>query len=443
MFNKKKFIFITAAFWYFLMHVSYSQWYEVTNLPETWNTWVLDAFDSLTATGPSNINHLFITTDGGFNWNSVTRPSYIDDISIIGENKIWICNSNGEIWATKNGGDSWELQFYNQQQTEFMNYIEFFDSLSGVAMGDAPTNNKPALFLRTTDGGQNWQSMNDTCLIGLWSGDLWRCVDFVNINIGYFYSYMEMPRKLYRTTDGGSTWKKIGESMGCHTLKFYDENIGIVKGESCPDSVCHPQIYRTIDGGDTWELVSTDSIGWGMDIEFIPGNPTDVWMIAGNRGYFSSDTGKTWIEQFYLPDFHTDSGFLDIVFADSEKGWLVGREKSPSLKPHLYYTKNGGFGGIVSIKEEHLLPPNYYLYQNYPNPFNPHTRIKFRIAEMQFVTLKVYDVLGKEIFILINEEIDAGEHEIDLEANGLSSGVYFYQLQAGDFLITKKLILLK
>ena len=85
----------------------------------------------------------------------------------------------------------------------------------------------------------------------------------------------------------------------------------------------------------------------------------------------------------------------------------------------------------------------FSLTQNYPNPFNPSTTIKYKIPELNFVTLKVYDVLGKEVAILINEEKPAGSYSVELNAIALPSGIYFYKLQAGSFVETKKMVLLK
>ena len=83
------------------------------------------------------------------------------------------------------------------------------------------------------------------------------------------------------------------------------------------------------------------------------------------------------------------------------------------------------------------------MIQNYPNPFNPATTIKYSIPELSFVILKVYDVLGNEIVALINEEIPAGSYEIEFNATDLPSGAYFYRLQAGSFVETKKMVLMK
>jgi hypothetical protein len=101
--------------------------------------------------------------------------------------------------------------------------------------------------------------------------------------------------------------------------------------------------------------------------------------------------------------------------------------------------------GIVTEVEEELsiLPKKYTLKQNYPNPFNPTTTIKYSIPKLSFVTLKVFDVLGNEVAVLVNEDKPVGKYEVEFDASNLSSGVYFYQIQAGDFIDTKKMILLK
>jgi len=101
-------------------------------------------------------------------------------------------------------------------------------------------------------------------------------------------------------------------------------------------------------------------------------------------------------------------------------------------------------GIMVEIDEEnYILLDNYKLLQNYPNPFNPTTTITYQIPELSFVTLKVYDVLGSQIVTLINEEKSIGSYEVEFNASSLPSGVYFYQLKAGSFVETKKMILMK
>lgn len=93
--------------------------------------------------------------------------------------------------------------------------------------------------------------------------------------------------------------------------------------------------------------------------------------------------------------------------------------------------------------DEDIILNEFELSQNYPNPFNPSTKISFKIAEAGFTSLKVFDVLGNELTILVNEEKPAGTFEIEFHGDGLTSGIYFYQLRAGVFIKTKKMVLMK
>ncbi len=117
---------------------------------------------------------------------------------------------------------------------------------------------------------------------------------------------------------------------------------------------------------------------------------------------------------------------------------------------------DGTFEYSNTIEVEINSPTKFSLEQNYPNPFNPSTKIKYAIPtppsssplamgrnEVGFVTLKVFDVLGKEVATLVNEEKSAGSYHVDFNASHLASGIYYYQLRAGDYSETKKMILMK
>ena len=105
----------------------------------------------------------------------------------------------------------------------------------------------------------------------------------------------------------------------------------------------------------------------------------------------------------------------------------------------------------TGVEDEKSLAKEFYLEQNYPNPFNPSTKIKYTIPSViasgtkqsQLVTLKVYDVLGNEFATLVNKEQPAGTYEFEFNADGLTSGIYFYKLQAGTFTETRKMLLMK
>jgi hypothetical protein len=109
---------------------------------------------------------------------------------------------------------------------------------------------------------------------------------------------------------------------------------------------------------------------------------------------------------------------------------------------------NSGFWYSASLitdvdDENTLIPFDFDLFQNYPNPFNPTTTIKYSLAEGSFVSIKVYDILGRLIVTLVNEERPIGYHQVQFNAVSLASGTYFYRMEAGDHVFVKKLIVLK
>ena len=107
------------------------------------------------------------------------------------------------------------------------------------------------------------------------------------------------------------------------------------------------------------------------------------------------------------------------------------------------YTWIGSLWNPVGVENEGQPVTDYALTQNYPNPFNPSTQIKFAIKEAGFVTLKVYDVLGKEVATLVKGDFTAGSYNVSFDASGLASGIYFYRLESGSFVQTNKMMLLK
>ncbi|GBD86931.1 hypothetical protein BMS3Abin03_00856 [bacterium BMS3Abin03] len=140
------------------------------------------------------------------------------------------------------------------------------------------------------------------------------------------------------------------------------------------------------------------------------------------------------------------TAIFDIIFPDSLHGFAVGKNGAIiKFKPEI----------INSIEENNLpVPDDFKLFQNYPNPFNPSTKIKFTISKspllggdrrggLQFAKLVVYDILGNEVAALVNRELPAGNHEVEFDGSNLPGGVYFYRLQAGSFVSSKKMILLR
>jgi plastocyanin len=134
--------------------------------------------------------------------------------------------------------------------------------------------------------------------------------------------------------------------------------------------------------------------------------------------------------------------------------WVYAHVFTSAGNNPYYCALHGGPGGQgmsgviivqnpVGVPEDELTVAKFKLQQNYPNPFNPITMIKYQVPEISLVTIKVYDVLGKEMETLINEEKPAGTFEVEFNGGVLSSGIYFYRIKAGDFVETKKMVLMK
>jgi len=119
---------------------------------------------------------------------------------------------------------------------------------------------------------------------------------------------------------------------------------------------------------------------------------------------------------------------------------VVGNPGSIVFDPGNWILKNNT---IITSMEDLTFPVQFSLEQNYPNPFNPNTVISYQTPVSGNVILKVYDVLGNEVATLVNGQVEAGKHNIDFDASGLNSGVYFYKIEIGSFVDTKKMILLK
>ncbi len=165
-------------------------------------------------------------------------------------------------------------------------------------------------------------------------------------------------------------------------------------------------------------------MSWKVSVLFPPPIGAVELVSTENTFWIAEDN---WVVLDIVPTNHVDLSFLGI-----------DPFSIPGLKTELT-------DEIVSVGEVPKLPNAITLYQNYPNPFNPSTTIKFRIIENEFVSLKIYDLLGNEIATLVEEEKPAGEYNIDFKTYDLqlTSGVYFYRLKAGSFEETKSMILLK
>ena len=193
-----------------------------------------------------------------------------------------------------------------------------------------------------------------------------------------------------------------GTAPGCEGSGCHDQRVGIV---SAVTSGLDVEI--TVMGSESGEPVAGELVDENGDVvDFINvSNDTTFTLTAPSEGTFLVNGG------YKKPDREWDS--VSVVIA---------------------------LTGVGGTAEPTII---YKLYSNYPNPFNPSTKIKYTVAEKTFVSLKVYDVSGSEVSSIVNQEQAAGEYEFNFNAATLTSGVYFYTLQAGNFVETNKMRLMK
>jgi photosystem II stability/assembly factor-like uncharacterized protein len=403
------------------------------------------------------------TTDGGATWTSqstVTKQR-LTKIQFVGANLGWAVGDSGIIIHTTNGGASWASQ--NSGTANCLLGISFTDAMTGWVAGGqllTPYYSYEGIILHTTNGGANWTSVYTGPAI-LWS------VSFVNRDTGFAVGDTAVTRGtggiILRTTDCGMSWNAYGWenslsnsqitepestarclffgpsfSVSFRCVQFTDDLTGWIVSETylLPFGWSAGCILRTTNAGVTWfanadvrqtEFTSShfvnSSTGWVVGSIYSGGGPAAIWL--------TTDAGSTWNTQFS----DTLPGTLqNIHFVDNTNGWAVGDNGT------ILHTTNGG---VTSVEGEQQVPSQFTLSQNYPNPFNPNTTIKYELPKSSMVRLSVYDMLGREASVLANERRDAGVHELTFDGSNLASGVYFYRLQAGDFVQAKTFILLK
>ncbi|MCH7972327.1 MAG: T9SS type A sorting domain-containing protein [Bacteroidetes bacterium] len=211
-------------------------------------------------------------------------------------------------------------------------------------------------------------------------------------------------------------------------VSFTDANNGTVVGGS-------GTILRTTDGGTTWVIQTSGTTEALFAVSFTDANNGIAVGVSGTI-LRTTDGGTTWVIQ----TSGTTNTLLGVYFTDVNTGTAVG-----SAGTILRYS-----GNVTAIEDSKTISPTkFILMQNYPNPFNPSTTIQYTISSEQFVTLKIYDLLGKEVATLVNERKSIGSYRINFDGSRLTSGVYFYRLQvytpgrAGSFTQTKKFVLLR
>ncbi len=324
------------------------------------------------ADGPGEI---FRTSDDGVVWDSVASlgSGWVQsfDVDSIAPSKALIFYASWSIFVSKDTGRSWVQLSAGLPHEE-----------GGVT---CLASNGPDLFDGTFDG---YGPINESDFSGIFRstdyGVHWNVVDTVRtpqcIAARGNLVLVGSEGGVYASTDSGRTWTTRNQNLGFSSLQFIGNNILATSGG----------IYRSVDNGNTWIAVDTSAVSstFGM-LSF---TPTDVYAVSG------------------IP--HTDLPRL-----------FMGPASEVVRAP---------ISGVTPVIEPpRTIPSSFSLSQNYPNPFNPSTAIGYQLSAVSRVSLKAYDVLGRLVKTLVNNEVEsAGNYEVRFDGSGLASGVYFYRLTA-------------
>ena len=431
-----------------------------TNIAATNNRFTSVSFcDTLNGWAIGNYGRIAKTVDGGNTWVYLFEPqisSFYARVFFLNENLGWICSNPG-LMKTTNGGATWDKKFKN----ESVNNVFFFDDKDGFII-------KAGRVMNTSDGGDTWMLNTNidvksfiynqfACGNNIWlydsdnkrlfySPDRGKTIEdtlfspfggitkifFLNGKIGWIVNNMG---RIAKTIDGGNTWEilpsisRTGWQIFISAIYFLDDNLGWI-------SITGTQILRTYDGGKSW--VSNDFPQTYCINSFFFFDENSGWAIGSLGNIFKTTNGGVdWAIQTKI----TSSELIDIFFVNDKIGWIVG-SNSTILK-----TTNGGITS-VDAKVEQTIPSDISLSQNYPNPFNPETTIRYKLQAASNVSLKVYDLLGREVATLVDEYKAAGIYQARFSVKtpymaSLPSSIYFYRLNAGSFVQTKKMLLLK
>lgn len=420
----KKLLFI-LLFTISLFHTSlFSQWFKQT-IPVNKPISGIKFIDSLKGWACTSISTLgdssFImhTTNGGVNWNIQLTVANIAlyAISIIDANTGYCGGSSGpgRLFKTTNGGVNWNEIGTPTRVTDMF----FVNKDSGWICNETST----ADVRTTTNGGATWQLRNS----GL--SDNINRLFFLNYSTGWAGStYFK------KTTNAGLNWVQIYDFATESILSMY-----FINEQTGWSGLSGAKIGKTTNGGLNWFIQ--------QPYNTISNNTTDIFL--------NNDTGWAGTGWFYKI-FKTTNAGLNWGYQSDTSGSIrisvINSNLAWSGSIGIAKTTNGGgpiiYVGLVNTNNN--IPRTYKLYQNYPNPFNSQTNIKFTITKRSVVSIKIFDILGREKTIWQSGKLlDAGTHGLQFDAGSFASGVYFYSITVSDesgstrFKETKKMVLIK
>jgi photosystem II stability/assembly factor-like uncharacterized protein len=440
-----KIFFLTLLFIPYIS--SYSQWESIemqvqTNLN---SVFFLDTLNGWIVGEDSTILH---TSNGGLDW--VSQPSGFsgsnnsyNDVFFTNDTLGWIVGGLGNfgiILHSPDGGKSWVKQSDEIRRLNSVCFIN--DTVGWIGGGWEYPGGK--IILKTSNRGLVW----DTLLIEDWTHSIFD-IEFVNENIGWAVGgvYPGWGNIIMKTTNGGDNWVTQLEdfyAVPIASCSFVSEQFGWI---SFANVILDPiGIMYTTDGGIHWNVQyrPANVYSWESYNSIIFVDENTGWAAGSRYDDFTFSTesiilhtsngGIYWQEQNVTSTTELNS----IFFINENEGWVVGDSGTV-----LHTTTGGQIYNEVEIVYDSMQAFDLELSQNYPNPFNPTTTIKYSIPTESFVRIKIYNLIGEEVATLVNEEKTIGNYEVEFNATSLPSGIYFYQLKAGKFVETKKMVLMK
>jgi hypothetical protein len=288
--------------------------------------------------------------------------------------------------------------------------------------------------LYTTNGGSNWFiGAPQGYLVTFYSAFMLTPLIGYEVGVNTIFSPL-----VAKTTNGGANWTFYSFMVNNNEANLMDVYFFDMQNGISVANLWNSQggISRTTNGGLNWTSQIFTYGLFGIDFP----SPSTGYCVGFN-GYIlkSTDGGNNWSQQVS----GTNVNLRSVDFLDSLVGYAVGEGGT------ILETTNGGVVGVSIITNE--IPESFSLSQNYPNPFNPSTKIKFDIPLSRgvpeghgvSVTLKIYDLLGREVATLVNQQFKPGTYEVDWDGTNYPSGVYFYKLTTCFFKQTKRMVLIK
>ncbi|MFC2093986.1 YCF48-related protein [Bacteroidota bacterium] len=375
--------------------------------------------------GETTIGRMHKTTDGGINWNRIIPyPLISSSVFFINIDTGWVAGYS--ILKSTDGGNNWTSQL---DTLILFNSVYFVDEFTGWAAGrEVFLGTHQGVILKTTNGGENWE--NQSVGVSNWLSDIY----FVDENTGWAVGEDGI---ILNTTDGGENWisQPSATINNLSSVHFIDENTGWVVG-------ANGTILKTTNGGIIpVELTSFTAIAQSDYVELKWTTATELNNLGFEieRKIIKSDDNGEWSLVGFREGYGTTTEPREYSFVDDIEG-IIGNSFSYRLK-QIDFDGTFEYSNVVEVDVPVLT--EFALDQNYPNPFNPTTTISYSLPLKSQVELAIYNALGESVMQLVNEEKPAGSYSVEFDAANLPSGVYFYQLKAGDFIQVKKMIIIK